>query len=167
MYGRTKAAGEAAVTAVLGVERSCILRTSWVYGPVGKNFLLTMLRLLRERDRLGVVSDQVGCPTSTASLAKACWAVLEREVTGIQHWSDAGAASWYDFAFAIAELGEAVGLLPQPALLSPLRTVEYPTPAFRPSYSLLDCTGSRDVLFLKPQHWRTALMDTLQQLVAV
>ena len=109
---------------------------------------------------LRVVADQVGCPTSTAGLARACWAVIERRTTGILHWSDAGVASWYDFAVAIGELGEQNGLLQTAAKVQPICTTDYPTPARRPSYSLLDCTCTRAKLNLAPRHWRDALHDT-------
>ena len=166
VYGASKAAGEAAAAELLEAGRLCILRTSWVYGPVGKNFLLTMLRLMREREQLGVVADQVGCPTATTGLAQACWAVLEHGVSGIHHWSDAGAASWYDFAVAIAELGKQAGVLQNPARINPNTTADYPTPAQRPSYSLLDCTGTRQALQLSPLHWREALRQAMGDVVA-
>jgi dTDP-4-dehydrorhamnose reductase len=153
VYGASKAAGEVSAASALAPERLCILRTSWVYGPVGKNFLLTMLRLMAQREQLGVVADQVGCPTSTAGLAGACWTVLEQGTSGTLHWSDAGAASWYDFAVAIAELGQAAGLLSNPARIQPITTADYPTPAQRPSYSLLDCTATRETLGLEAVHW--------------
>lgn len=165
-YGASKAAGEMAAAEALEPARLCILRTSWVYGPVGKNFLLTMLRLMREREQLGVVADQVGCPTATAGLAQACWAVLEQGVVGVHHWSDAGAASWYDFAVAIAELGKAAGLLENSARINPITTADYPTPAQRPSYSLLDCTRTRQALQLPPLHWREALRQVIGDVVA-
>jgi len=165
VYGASKADGERAVLERLGEEgRAVVLRTSWVYGPVGKNFLLTMLRLMGEREQLGVVADQVGCPTSTAGLAQACWAVLEHAVTGVHHWSDAGAASWYDFAMAIRELALAQGLLQRSAVVRPLTTAEYPTPARRPGYSLLDCTATRARLQLEPRYWREALADVMRVL---
>lgn len=157
VYGATKAEGEKAAAATLRTEQLCILRTSWVYGPEGKNFLLTMLRLMRERVRLRVVADQVSCPTATKGLALACWAVIEHGVNGVHQWSDAGVASWYDFAVAIAELGEAAGLLENPAQIDPITTSEYPTAARRPSYSLLDCHGTYEALKLSPPHWRKAL----------
>ena len=166
VYGASKAAGEAAAAECLAAGRLCILRTSWVYGPVGKNFLLTMLRLMREREQLGVVADQVGCPTATAGLAQACWAVLEQGVSGVHHWSDAGAACWYDFAVAIAELGQAAGLLENPARINPITTADYPTPAQRPSYSLLDCTATRQALQRPPLHWREALRQVMSDVVA-
>jgi dTDP-4-dehydrorhamnose reductase len=165
VYGSSKAKAEATVLDLLGNERACVLRTSWLYGPVGKNFCLTMLRLLRERPELGVVADQVGCPTHTAGLAAACWKVIEKGVGGIQHWSDAGAASWYDFAVAIGEEAMALGLLTKPARVHPITTAEYPTPAKRPAYSLMDCSASRKLLELEPLHWREGLRLVLAEIV--
>ena len=171
-YGASKAAGEQAVADVMGTADhaggsglATILRTSWVYGPVGRNFLITMLRLHHLNAAINkpirVVADQVGCPTSTAGLARACWAAIERRAAGILHWSDAGVASWYDFAVAIGELGEQCGLLERAAKVQPISTADYLTPARRPSYSLLDCTATRAQLDLTPQHWRDALNETL------
>jgi len=161
VYGASKAAGEAALEAQLPEPQWCILRTSWLYGPVGSNFLRTMLRLHQQRQQIAVVADQVGCPTATAGLAQACWRVVELGVSGKHHWSDAGAASWYDFAIAIGELGVEAGLLERAAAVRPITTAEYPTPAQRPSYSLMDCTKTRARLGLVPQHWRSALAGVL------
>ncbi|MCP9909705.1 dTDP-4-dehydrorhamnose reductase [Cyanobium sp. BA20m-p-22] len=169
VYGASKAAGEVAALQLAGAR---VLRTSWVYGPVGQNFCRTMLRLHRERPQIGVVADQVGCPTSTHTLAAACWraiglgAAAGGDQLRILHWSDAGAASWYDFAVAIGELGVAAGLLERAASVRPLTSAEYPTPAQRPSYSLLDCSASRAALGLKPQHWRAALAQVLAEVLA-
>jgi dTDP-4-dehydrorhamnose reductase len=169
VYGCSKAAGEEAVEQLLGpaaggagAGRGVILRTSWVMGPVGKNFALTMLRLHRERQQIGVVEDQVGCPTSTHTLAAACWRVISAGISEpVLHWSDAGAASWFDVAVAVGELAQELGLLEQPALVNPLTTAEYPLRAQRPSYSLLDCSGSRKALGLAPTPWRQALRQLL------
>jgi len=172
VYGATKAVGE---TAALSLPGARVLRTSWVYGPVGKNFCLTILRLhglkAAADEPLGVVADQVGCPTASHTLAAACWRAIGAGATPsdaepaqpprILHWSDAGAASWYDFAVAIGELGVAAGLIGKAALVRPLTTADYPTPAQRPSYSLLDCTASRAALELEPVHWRAALAQVL------
>jgi dTDP-4-dehydrorhamnose reductase len=131
-----------------------------------------MLRLHRERaasgQPLGVVDDQVGCPTSTLTLAAACWRAIGQLADGprILHWSDAGAASWYDFAVAIGELGVVAGFLERAARVVPITTADYPTPARRPSYSLLDCTSTREVLGLEPQHWRRALAEVIALLGA-
>ena len=168
VYGASKAAGEAAVQSIFGTDgRGLILRTSWVIGPVGKNFALTMLRLHRERDQLGVVADQVGCPTSTLNLAMACWRTLqiadERELPAVMHWSDAGAASWYDVAVAVGRIGAELGLIDSPAEVQPITTADYPTPAARPSYSVLDCSSTRAALELEGEHWQEALKAVLQQ----
>ena len=167
VYGASKAAGEDAILGVFKDEaRAHILRTSWVMGPVGKNFALTMLRLHRERETLGVVSDQLGCPSSTINLATACWQSIKRASQGnlptVMHWSDAGAASWYDVSVAVGEIGQELGLLDTPALVHPIQTKDYPTPAARPSYSLLDCSGTRKALQLNAEHWRHALKTVLQ-----
>ena len=169
-YGASKAEGERRVLACLGsMGRAHVLRTGWLYGPVGHNFCRTMLRLHRQRAETGeplpVVADQVGCPTSTAGLAAACWRLLSlraEPLPSVLHWSDAGAASWFDFALAIGELAEAQGLLKRAAAVIPITTAAYPTPARRPSYSLLDCTATRVLLGLDPQPWRTALTAVLR-----
>ena len=165
VYGASKARAEAAVFEVLGPERACVLRTSWLYGPVGKNFCLTMLKLHATKaaagEALNVVADQVGCPTHTAGLAAACWQVLARDIGGMQQWSDAGVASWYDFAVAIGEEAVALGILATAAQVNPISTAEYPTPAQRPSYSLMDCSASRKALGLEPLHWRQGLKQVL------
>jgi dTDP-4-dehydrorhamnose reductase len=174
VYGATKAAGERAVLDRLGAHGLVqILRTSWVYGPVGHNFCSTMLRLHQSRSALGepiaVVADQVGCPTHTASLAAACWHTLELNVLGavlppILHWSDAGVASWYDFAWAIGQIGVDVGLLKSAACVVPIPAAAYPTAARRPSYSLLDCSSTRHLLSMQPKHWQVALKSVLMSL---
>ena len=156
VYGSTKAKGEEAVEALLGNSgKGFILRTSWVIGPVGKNFALTMLRLHRERVQLAVVADQVGCPSSTLNLAAACWRAIdvgsnpEQSLPPVLHWSDAGAASWFDVSVAVGELALELGLLEQAAKVAPIQTSAYPTPATRPSYSLLECASTRAALKLE------------------
>ena len=172
VYGGSKAAGEQAIQKVFGIKnpKGIILRTSWVMGPVGRNFALTMLRLHRERDQLGVVADQVGCPSSTLNLATACWKTItqgsQTTLPPILHWSDAGAASWYDVAVAIGELGHSLGLVDAPAKVNPITTADYPTPASRPNYSLLDCATTRAALQLDGQHWQEALKQLLLRVQA-
>ena len=169
VYGSTKAKGEEAVEAVFGSSgKGYILRTSWVIGPVGKNFALTMLRLHREREQLGVVSDQVGCPSSTLNLATACWRAIEissnpdQSLPPLLHWSDTGAASWFGVSVAVGELGLELGLLKRAAQVMPIQTSDYPTPATRPGYSLLECNNTRVALGLEGQHWRQALRTVLE-----
>ncbi len=165
VYGASKAEGEIAALRLPGAR---LLRTSWVYGPIGKNFCLTMLRLHEVKasadEPIGVVADQVGCPTATHTLAKACWRALEledSEQSRILHWSDAGAASWYDFAIAIGELGIEVGLLDKSAVVKSIKTIDYPTPAKRPSFSILDCSITYRLLGFEPLYWRNALREVL------
>jgi dTDP-4-dehydrorhamnose reductase len=146
----------------------CILRTSWVYGPVGNNFCLTMLRLHRlksaQNETLNVVADQIGCPTSALNLACACWSAINHGTSGIHHFCDAGAASWYDFAIAIGDAGVAAGIIDQSAKVLPITSSEYPTPAKRPGYSLLDCTATRIALELEANHWQKELSKVISKI---
>lgn len=168
VYGATKAEGERLVQETLATTKYCILRTSWVYGPVGNNFCVTMLRLHRQKsaqnETLRVVADQIGCPTSTLNLAKACWSVINHEASGIHHFCDAGAASWYDFALAIGDAGVAAGIINQSAKVVPITTSEYPTPAKRPGYSLLDCTTTKKALELDTNQWCKELSVVMEKI---
>jgi len=173
VYGATKAEAEShLLDPALGdqwLDRVVVLRTSWVYGPVGHNFLLTMLRLHRQQAAIGeplrVIADQIGCPTSTAGLAQACWRILALERwPRIVHWTDAGVASWFDFAVAIGELAHASGLLEQPAWVEPILSREFSVAARRPIFSRLDHLESARLLGLKPLHWRAALDRVIHQL---
>ena len=142
VYGRTKLEGERAALAVLG-SRAVVLRTAWGYASQGKNFLLTMLRLMRERGAVRVIADQRGSPTCAVSIARAIWRIAEiAQVRGVLHWTDAGTASWYDFACAIAAEGMHAGVLREPVGVTPITTAEYPTAAVRPANSMLDLRKS-------------------------
>lgn len=164
VYGRTKLEGEREV-ARMSAGDALIVRTAWLYSARGHNFVLTMLRRMGEREELGVVSDQVGTPTWCRSLAEALWAAAERpELRGVHHWTDAGVASWYDFAVAIQEEACALGLLRRAVPIRPLLTAEYPTPARRPSYSVLDATATAKALGLERRHWRANLRLMLREL---
>lgn len=164
VYGRTKLAGEQAVREVLG-ERALIVRTAWVYDADGKNFLRTMLRLMAERGAVRVVADQVGTPTCAHSLAQVLWQFAARpDLNGIFHWTDAGVASWYDFAIAIAEEAVALGLLPTMPKVEPIATHEYPTPARRPAYSVLEKATAYAALGASPVHWRVRLREVMKQI---
>ena len=161
VYGTTKLAGELAIRDILPA-RSVILRTAWVYDAVGPNFLLTMLRLMRECGIVRVVSDQIGTPTAANSIATAIWAITARpSLTGIYHWTDAGIASWYDFAVAIAEEWAARSQSATPATVIPITTPEYPTPARRPAFSVLDQRATRAALEMTPRHWRQNLRQVI------
>lgn len=158
VYGRTKAAGEDAAGA-----DALIVRTSWVYAAGGGNFVRTMLRLMRERDEVRVVSDQIGAPTWASGLADVIWALAARGARGIYHHSDAGVASWYDFAVAIQEEALAIGLLDRAVPVIPIPTADYPVPAARPAFSLLDSSATRALLGDRPPHWRVNLRRMLAE----
>ena len=157
-YGRTKAAGEDAA----GPD-ALIVRTAWVYTAGGANFVRTMLRLMKERDQLSVVVDQIGAPTWAPGLAATLLGLVEKGATGIYHHSDAGVASWYDFAVAIYEESRASGLLDRDVTILPIPASSYPTPAARPAFSLLDSSKTREVLGDRPPHWRVNLRTMLKE----
>ena len=161
VYGQTKLDGELAVRAAL--PTALIVRTGWVYSAFGGNFVKTMLRLMDSNDTLTIVSDQVGTPTWANGLAAALWSAVQRPaLTGTYHWSDAGVCSWYDFAVAIFEEATSLGLLTQPVTIKPIPARQYPTPAQRPSYSVLDKEKTWEDLQLDGVHWRTQLRTMLE-----
>ncbi len=162
-YGMSKLAGEKA--ALSSCPSALVVRTAWVYSSFGGNFVKTMLRLMAERKELGVVDDQVGTPTWARGLAQALWQFAEHpELEGIYHWTDAGVCSWYDFAVAIAEEGCALGLLDRPPRVRPISGSEYPTPAVRPAFSVLDKRRSWSALGVEGVHWRSQLRAMLREL---
>jgi len=164
VYGRTKLAGEREVTRVTGGV-ALIVRTAWVYSVHGRNFVRTMLGLMAEEQSVNVVCDQVGTPTWGRTLAEALWRAADRsDLHGIVHWTDAGVASWYDFALAIQEEALALGLLSKSVPVCPIRTEEFPTAARRPSYSVLDKTSGWAALGGPARHWRANLRTMLQGL---
>ena len=163
VYGRTKLAGEQAVLEVLPAS-SVVVRTAWVYAAAGNNFVRTMLRIMNANKSVRVVADQVGTPTAARALAETLWKVVSMpEIQGIHHWTDAGVASWYDFAVAIAEEGAELDLVPGNVVVTPIATAEYPTPARRPPYSVLDKSSLTSIGFT-PAHWRKRLRGVLQEM---
>jgi len=158
VYGASKLRGEQGAG-----EGALIVRTAWVYGSRGQNFVRTMLRLMAERDELRVVADQVGTPTWAASLADGIWKLAGADAKGIYHYTDSGAASWYDFAVAIQEEAIEIGLLDRHAKIVPIPTSAYPTPARRPHYSVLDKEATTAVLGAPPHHWRANLRLMLRE----
>ena len=178
VYGRTKLAGERAIQAVDAPH--LILRTSWIYGMRGKNFLLTMLRLARERDELSIVDDQVGAPTWSRALAEATNGILKRlgygqsgfrdacaEQRGIYNLSAAGQTSWHGFAAAIlahaasAEPGLCARALDRVPVLKPIPTEQYPLPARRPRYSVLANTKLQRAFGLTMPDWKISLDECM------
>jgi dTDP-4-dehydrorhamnose reductase len=164
VYGRTKLAGEQA--AIDLHPAPLIVRTAWVYAAVGNNFVATMLRLMRERSEVRVVADQIGTPTHAASLARAIWQLAGGGHAGVFHWTDAGVASWYDLAVAIAEDALALGLIPRAVAVIPIRTIDYPTPAARPPFSVLDKTATWAITG-PAHHWRRELQLCLAEIANV
>lgn len=163
VYGKSKLEGERWVSEILG-DDALIIRTSWVYSIFGNNFVKTMLRLMQEKDSLGIVADQIGSPTWTGGLALAIWKSVACKPTGIFHWSDAGVASWYDFAHAIQEEGLQSGFLKKTIPLLPITSDNYPTPAQRPPYTVLDKSDIWRVLGYTADHWRVGLRKMFQEL---
>ena len=163
VYGVTKRDGEQEVLSA-HADKAAIVRTAWVYDAGGSNFVMTMLRLMQEKDSLGVVADQIGSPTYVHGLADACWSLLNKELAGVYHWTDAGVASWYDFAVAIQEEGVASGILSKSIPIKPLTTADFPTPAVRPSNSVLDKTDTWQALGMTAPHWRDNLRKALASL---
>lgn len=157
VYGRTKRDGENAILSV-APSNTVIIRTSWVYSSFGNNFLKTMLRLGRERDTLGVIFDQIGTPTYARDLAQTILEILPRiknEKPEIYHYSNEGVASWYDFAEAIFELSGVN------CKVSPITTDQYPTPASRPHYSLLNKSKIKTEFGITIPYWRDSLKECL------
>ena len=171
IYGASKLAGEQAVASVGG--KNLIFRTSWVYGPHGNNFLLTMLRLARDRDRLSIVDDQVGAPTTSIQLARATHAIVAgilagqfgaaQNWSGLYHMTCAGSVSWFGFAQAIFDRAATMLGVKAPALTA-IATKDYPLPAARPRNSVLSNAKLRARFGIELSPWETALDETLQRL---
>jgi dTDP-4-dehydrorhamnose reductase len=162
-YGTTKLGGEQQV--LTQSDDAIVLRTAWVYASTGKNFALTMLRLLREKDEVRVVADQIGTPTWATGIAQAIWGLIEVSAAGgIYHWTDLGIATWYDFATAIQDEALSQGLLVRAVPVIPIATSEYPTPAQRPAFSVLNTQATRALVSAPARHWRHNLRMMLNEL---
>jgi dTDP-4-dehydrorhamnose reductase len=168
VYGRSKLAGEHAVRAAN--PQHIIMRTSWVYSPFRKNFVKTILRLAKERDRLSVVADQRGCPTAARDVARACLEIAMRcalrprlVAYGIYHFAGAGETTWFELASAVVEVAaDRLGRSPQ---IVPIKTSEYPTPAVRAADTRLDCAAIVREFGVAPLPWRQALTETIDRLL--
>jgi dTDP-4-dehydrorhamnose reductase len=167
-YGRTKLAGEQALAHHLG-DRSHVVRTSWVYGRQGHNFVRTMLHLMAQGRDLKVVSDQLGAPTFADGIARALWALAGKgggEMPPILHYTDEGICSWFDFAVAIREEGLLQGLDLAASSVAPCPSSEYPTPAVRPSWSPLHFSDAWSGIGVSQTPWREVLHTALPLLLA-
>lgn len=164
VYGASKAQGEQLIANIYP-EHSAIIRTSWVYSTHGNNFVKTMLNLMATKPELGVISDQIGTPTYAKGLAQACIASLNNQVVGVHHYTDTGVASWFDFAVAIQNIGVELGLLDKKIPIKPITTAQYPTPAKRPHYSVLDKASLVNALpALSLMHWQAQLTHMMTAL---
>ena len=162
VYGTTKLAGEQAAKAAC--QRTIIIRTAWLYSTFGNNFVKTMIRLGREKEALGVVFDQIGTPTYAHDLATAILTMIQHgsatdmlSLAGTYHYSNEGVCSWYDFTKAIHRLAGISG-----CNVRPIHTAEYPTPASRPPYSVLDKTKIKQALRIAIPHWETSLEECMK-----
>ncbi len=168
VYGASKLAGE------LAVAKQCaqhvIMRTSWVFGAQGNNFLKTMLRLAQTRDVLSVVADQHGCPTSAASIAKALWSLASHYRNngnlnwGTYHFSNTPATTWHGFAEEIFSQAVALKILAKASQVNPISTQDYPTPARRPAWSVMDCSLIEEKLSITQSDWRDELREMLKEM---
>ena len=169
VYGASKLGGELELAAKC--SHYMILRTSWVFAAQGNNFVKTMLRLGRERDQLGVVADQQGCPTSAASIARALWTLaMQYRDLGSLHWgtyhfSGAPACTWHEFALEIFRQGHQHGLITKIPQVRGIDSAEYPTPTKRPAWSVMDCSKLREQLGISQPDWRLELTAVITELV--
>ena len=164
VYGATKLDGEEAVRDATDGD-AIVIRTAWLYSRFGHNFVKTMLRLMEERDELSVVADQHGTPTWARSLAEVIWAAIGPDLPGgVYHWTDGGEASWYDFAAAIYQEARRSGLLDRDVAIRAIPTEEYPTPARRPAYSVLDCSATVAALGVEQRPWAERLQQMLAEM---
>lgn len=158
VYGETKLGGEENVTS--RCRRSVIIRTAWLYSTFGNNFVKTMIKLGKERDKLGVVFDQIGTPTYARDLARAIFAVIEKGIQpGIYHFSNEGVCSWYDFTKSIHRLAQITT-----CQVLPLHTEDYPAKAPRPAYSVLDKTKFKQTYGFEIPHWEDSLKECIRLL---
>lgn len=162
VYAQSKWEGEQSVRAIL--PDALIVRTAWVYGAHGHNFVKTMLRLAAERDELRVVDDQIGSPSWTGDIAEALIALIDQDAQGCYHFTNEGVASWYDFAAAILEEARMLGFPVKAQWVTPIPTSGYPTPARRPAYSVLDKQKIRAALARPIPHWHESLVAMLREL---
>ena len=159
VYGSTKLAGEQNTLTLC--SRSMVIRTAWLYSTFGNNFVKTMIRLGKERDTLGVIFDQVGTPTYARDLARAIFAAIRQGVVpGIYHFSNEGVCSWYDFTKAIHRIAGITD-----CKVNPLHTEEYPTPAKRPHYSVLDKTKIKNTYQIEIPYWEDSLKECISQMI--
>ena len=170
IYGKTKLFAERGIQEVLiNTNQYFIIRTSWLMGPNGNNFIMTMLKLLGSKNDISVVSDQIGCITSTLSLSKICWLIIknnfENELkSNIFHWCESGVSSWFDIATEIRDMASRIKLIENSAKVNPITSDQYVTKARRPKFSLLDCKSTKEFLNIENKYWRYSLLEILEEI---
>lgn len=163
IYGKTKSNAEDLIIDIFkDTGKGKIIRTSWLMGPIGNNFALKMLGLLSEKKKISVINDQMGAPTTTKTLALACWKTINVISSGvilpsILHYTNQGEASWYEIAIEILKIGKKLQLLESIPEISPVTSMEFPTNALRPKYSVLDSNKSLESISFESQHWVDAI----------
>ena len=162
VYGQSKWEGECAICEVM--PEATILRTAWVYGVHGNNFVKTMLRLVAEREELKVVDDQIGTPTWTADIVQAMASLVMVDAGGVYNFTNEGVASWYDLAVEIKRIAIQYGIVNERCRILPIPTSGYPTPALRPAYSVLNKEKIRKVVHHPIAYWRDSLEKMIKEL---
>jgi dTDP-4-dehydrorhamnose reductase len=164
VYGRTKNDADKHVLSILGAD-VFVVRTSWVYSKHGHNFVKTIVGLCNKLDKLSVISDQLGTPTCASTLAAMIWQGIAQNISGIWHFTDAGIASWYDFAVAIQDIAFDLDLIGNKIPILPIISTEYPQKAARPKYGILDKSKTWRELNVPAKHWHHVLENMMQELV--
>lgn len=165
VYGETKSEAEDFIKEIFKDDQNgIIIRTSWLMGPTGKNFALKMLNLLSRNEKIDVINDQIGSPTTTFTLAKACWESISFHLKGklnhsIFHFANEGEASWFEIAVEIEQITKDLGLLDKKILINPVASSEYKLAAERPKYSVLDSKSSFESIALENQHWKNEMRN--------
>lgn len=164
VYGLSKLQGENFIKDTL--DDYLIVRTSWLYGPKGNNFVATMIRLMTEREEISVVGDQIGCPTYTVDLADAIVNLIDTEVTGVFHFTNEGETSWYDFAVSIKDLMKDNGMALKVKNIISITTKQYPTPAKRPKYSRLSLDKYKSATGKDAPFWKDSLVKYFKRITS-
>ena len=174
VYGLSKAKAEDSIMNIFhGTNQGVILRTSWLMSPFGRNFLLTILNLHLKHKQIKVVNDQIGSPTNVYGLAEVCWKIVElnnlesiffKNINGILHWQDNGQTNWYEIALNISNIAQETGLINSNTEIIPISSINYPSQAKRPIFSVLDCNSTKKILNHKGVGWRYGLKKIMRQI---
>lgn len=170
-YGKSKCLGEENIEEIFKTSpNGIILRSSWIMGNTGNNFLKSILKLIKEGNDLKIIYDQIGAPTNSFKLSKICWQIIRKFELGIKipqtlHWCDAGVTSWYDIAHSINELSNKYGIQKNSVTILPISSSQYLSKADRPKFSLLDCSITRDVLDEKQIYWREGIESSIKKIL--